>query len=145
MNSAALGTPGLLLIYDGQCRFCVAGASRLAAMARRGTIQRIDLHDRAALARRPQAPQNPDASALLLVAPDGHVAAGAEAIALALGTRAGWRLVTWIYWLPVVRQVTDAMYRLVARNRYRIMGRVPDTGVCADGACRVDGSGPGRS
>lgn len=118
-------------------------------MARPGTIERIDLHDHAALARHPHAPQRPDASTLRLVAPDGHIAAGAEAIALALGTRPLWRLITWVYWLPVVRQLTDAIYRLVARHRFKIMGRVgtggaggtgddADAAACETGACRIE-------
>jgi predicted DCC family thiol-disulfide oxidoreductase YuxK len=121
----------LLLLYDGECRFCVAGSTRLAAMA-----------------RHPHAPQNPDASTLRLVSPDGHVAEGAEAVALALGTRPLWRLVTWVYWLPVVRPMTDAVYRVIARHRFKIMGRVAGraggtgeiggAGGCEDGVCRVE-------
>ncbi len=133
----------MLLLYDGECRFCIASSRRLAAMARPGTIERIDLHDHAALRRHPCAPQNPDAGTIRLVMPDGRVAVGAEAIALALGTRPLWRLVTWVYRLPGVRQLADAAYRVVARHRFTIMGRVGDaggrgSGGCESGACRIE-------
>ena len=107
----------LLLIYDGQCRFCERGSSRLVAMSRPGAIERIDRHDAAALARHEHLPLSTDSGAIHLVMPDGRMASGAEAVARALGTRPLWRLVVWLYWVPVVRQICDAAYRLVARNR----------------------------
>lgn len=138
----------MLLLYDGECRFCIASSRRLAAMARPGAIERIDLHDHAALARHPYAPQNPDAGSIRLVYANGRVAAGAEAVALALSTRPLWRTITWVYWLPGVRQLADALYGLVARHRFKIMGRVAEQGRsgggCESGACRIEPIEPRR-
>lgn len=136
----------MLLLYDGQCRFCIAASLRLAAMARPGAIERIDLHDHAALARHPHAPQSPDASTIRLVAPDGRVATGVEALALALGTRPLWRPIVWVHRLPIVRPLADAIYRAVAKRRFRIMGRVGagGDGGCESGACRVESVEPRR-
>lgn len=126
-----------LLLYDGECRFCIAGSTRLAAMARPGLIERVDLRDRALLARYPSIPSDVDYSALRLVMPNGRMSSGAEAIALALGSRPVWKLITWLYWVPGIRQVTDALYRWVARNRFRVMGRT--TPGCESGACALPG------
>jgi predicted DCC family thiol-disulfide oxidoreductase YuxK len=67
-----------------------------------------------------------------LVSADGEIATGAEAVNRALATRPAWRLVTWVYWVPGIKQGSDWMYRVVARNRYRIMGKA---GACESGAC----------
>lgn len=124
-----------LLLYDGECRFCIAGSARLAAMARPGLVERVDLRDPAAMARHPSIPHNVDFSAIRLVTPDGRMSSGAEAIARALGSRPAWKMVTWLYWAPGIRQLTDAAYRWVARNRFRIMGRAAPS--CDSGSCAL--------
>lgn len=127
--------PGpLLLIYDGRCRFCIAGTRRLLALARRNAIHLVDLHDRDELARHPHAPQDPDDSTIRLVTPDGRVATGAEAIARALATRPAWRPIAMLYYIPGLRQALEALYRFIARHRYKVMGR---TDPCDSGACRL--------
>jgi predicted DCC family thiol-disulfide oxidoreductase YuxK len=135
MPSPAPAQAKWLLLYDGECRFCIAGSTRLAAMARPGLIERVDLRDRAAMARHPSIPRDVDLSAIRLVTPDGRMSSGAEAIARALGTRPAWKLVTWLYWVPGIRQLTDAAYGWVARNRFRIMGRAAP--ICESGSCAL--------
>lgn len=70
--------------------------------------------------------------ALQLVSADGEIASGAAAVNRVLATRRVWRLITWLYWVPGIRQNTDALYKVVARNRYRIMGKAEtcETGTC---------------
>lgn len=135
MPSPAPAQARWLLLYDGECRFCIAGSTRLVAMARPGLIERVDLRDRSALDRYPSVPRDVDLSAIRLVTPDGRMSSGAEAIARALGTRPAWKLVTWLYWVPGIRQLTDAAYRWVARNRLRIMGRAAPS--CDSGSCAL--------
>jgi len=125
-----------LLLYDGRCRFCAAGSARLMALSRPGAVERVDRHDDAAVARHPHAPRNTDPGAIQLVMPDGRVFSGAEAVARTLGTRPIWKALVWVYWLPVVKQLCDAAYRLVARNRYRLMGKRGTA--CDSGACEVE-------
>jgi predicted DCC family thiol-disulfide oxidoreductase YuxK len=122
----------MFLLYDGSCRFCTAGSQRLLRLARPGVIRRISNKDDAAMARLPDAAKAGISSALQLVSPDGEVSSGAEAVNRVLATRPLWRLITWIYWLPGIKQLNDWLYKLVARHRYKIMGRVAecDTGSC---------------
>ena len=124
----------LALLYDGTCRFCTAGQARLMRFARPGLITPVNSKDPAELARFPQVTAAAANRALQLVSHDGDLAQGAEAIARALNTRPAWKLVTWIYWVPILRQVFDGMYAFVAKNRYRIAGRVSP---CEGGACEL--------
>lgn len=137
MSAATPASSRWLLLYDGDCRLCVGGSDRLVSLARPGLIELVNLRDRAALARHPAIPPDVDFSALRLVTPDGRMTSGAEAIALVLGTRRWWRLITWLYWVPGLRQLTDATYRWVARNRFRILGRVNPEHVCESGTCSL--------
>lgn len=125
-------TAPLVVLYDGECRFCTAGAARLARLARPGALQMVSSKDPDQLARFPQVTQAAANRALQLVTPNGRVYSGAAAIAAALNTRPAWRLVTWLYRVPGIRQLTDALYALVAANRYRIAGRLDpcDSGTC---------------
>jgi predicted DCC family thiol-disulfide oxidoreductase YuxK len=125
----------MYLLYDGSCKFCTAGSERLARMCAPGTVVRVSNKDEAGMARLPEAARAGIGGALQLVSPDGEVAAGAEAVNRALHTRGVWRLVTWAYWLPGVRQVCDRMYGQVAKRRYRIMGKVEGAGGCDTGSC----------
>jgi predicted DCC family thiol-disulfide oxidoreductase YuxK len=48
-------------------------------------------------------------------------------------------MVGWIalgYYLPGIRQLCDALYRWVARNRYRLFRKQAEP-ECASGACAV--------
>ena len=106
----------------------------MARMCAAGTVVRVSNKDEAGMARLPERARAGIGGALQLVSPDGEVASGAEAVNRALATRGVWRLVTWTYWVPGIKQVCDWMYGVVARNRYKIMGRVES---CETGACGV--------
>ena len=120
-----------VLVYDGACRFCVGQAERLARLAG-GRVQLESFRDPGVLERHPRLTRAACERAAQLVEPDGRVRTGAEAIVHALARRAGLAPLKWLYHLPVVRQVSDLGYRLVARNRFRLQGEV-----CADDACRL--------
>ena len=104
-----------LLIYDGQCSFCLWWLARW--QARIG--DRIDYApSQEAASRYPALAPERFAHAVQLVETDGTVYEGAEAAfrALARAPRGGRPL--WAYrHLPGVRATTEAGYRFVARHR----------------------------
>jgi predicted DCC family thiol-disulfide oxidoreductase YuxK len=120
-----------VVIYDGACRFCIRQAARLARLTG-GRVRLESFREPGVLERYPGLDLAACEQALQLVEPDGHIAAGADAVARALALRPLFRPVTWLYRLPILRQLVDALYRVVARNRFRLPG---DT--CADEACGV--------
>jgi len=120
-----------VLVYDGRCRICVREAARLA----RWTGDRVRLasfRDPAVLARHPGLSPAACEEAIHLVDRDGRVSRGAQAIARALALRPGLAPLTRLYDVPGVARALEALYALVARNRFRLGGEQ-----CADDACRV--------
>lgn len=129
--------PRPVLLYDGSCRFCIAGKTRLLRLAAPGSITPVNSKDPGALARYPQVSDAAANRALQLVHPDGRVDSGAAAICSVLETRPAWRTLTWLYRVPGIRQLTDALYAVIARNRYRIAGRAGAGSPCDSGACEA--------
>ncbi len=121
------------ILYDGHCRFCTAGARKLALLMRRGSVELVDFQQPGALDRFPGISYEACMERMYLVTPDGRVFGGAEAIAQALATLPGVGRLALLYYVPGIRQLLDRLYRLIAANRYRIMGRAVAAGECADG------------
>lgn len=65
------------------------------------------------------------------ITPGGEVRGGAAAVNAALAHVWWARPIAFLYRLPGLRQLEDAAYRWVARNRYRFPGVTP---ACEDGA-----------
>jgi predicted DCC family thiol-disulfide oxidoreductase YuxK len=123
-----------VVLYDGRCRFCVAGARRLFALARPGAVEMKDFQQPGVLAAYPQVSYEACMRAMQLITADGRVHEGAEAVARVLMTRKILGLPARLYFVPGLRQIADALYAWVARNRYRLRGRAES---CEDGACAL--------
>ena len=138
MTPDPVGSPAsahYAILYDGHCRFCTAGARKLASWMRRNSVELVDFQQPGALARFPGLSYEACMQRMYLVAPDGRVFGGAEAVARAVGTLpvVGWA--AFLYYVQGIRQLLDRLYRLIAANRYRIMGRAVAAGECAEGTC----------
>ena len=120
------------LLYDGTCRFCVAQARRLKQLSG-PSVQAESLYAEGLRNRFPMLPQpGPDGKVgeIKFVDDRGRMSGGAEAIARALMTRRGpfgWG--ARLYFVPGLRQLSNAVYRAIARRRYRL------SGICDD--CRI--------
>src|SRR5262249_38180212 len=68
--------------------------------------------------------------ALQYVDARGRVYAGAEAAVRAVGLRPLGKL-AYVYFVPGLRQLADAIYKVVARNRYKLAGTTCEDGTCA--------------
>jgi predicted DCC family thiol-disulfide oxidoreductase YuxK len=117
-----------VLIYDGHCHFCRRQALRLSAWS--GVRLRLEsFHDPGVLERYPKLTRQSCEEAMQLVRPDGEIFSGAAAAAEALRLNPVFRWVAWIYYVPGIKQLSDAIYRWIAKNRYRFGG------TCTDGSC----------
>ena len=121
-----------MLLYDGHCRFCTAQGRNMLRLARPGAIELVSFQEEGVLARFHGLTHEACMKAMQLVAPDGRVFSGAEAAVRALGTRAIGKL-AYIYYVPLIRQLADLIYWIIAKNRYRLGGKVE----CADDACAL--------
>lgn len=135
ISTEATTPPGRnVVLYDGNCRLCVAASARLVRLARPGTMERRNFRDVAVLDAFPGVTPEACEVAMHLVLADGRVFAGAEAAARAFGTRPVLGVLARLYYVPGVRQLADVVYRWIARNRFRWFGRASH---CDDGTCKL--------
>jgi predicted DCC family thiol-disulfide oxidoreductase YuxK len=107
-----------LCIYDGDCGFC----SRCVSWASNRSDVRFEPFQRADLAAH-GITEDAAATAVHCVGSDGHVTRGAAAVAAVLRECGrGWALLAILMRLPVIRNVAEVGYGLVARNRHRLPG-----------------------
>jgi len=123
-------TPGpeRILIYDGQCRFCVTakeGLERLEGARLGGKVRFVPYQSEEAarcLGSEYQ-PGRPDVA--FLVDTDGRVSRGLDAFLPMLPGLRGGRMLLALMRIPVLKPLADLAYRVVARYRYRWFGQVP--------------------
>lgn len=140
MSATTLRTqpPGrYVVLYDGHCRFCTAGAKKLLGWMGKVDVELADFQAAGVLDRFPGLTYEMCMERLHLVTPAGQVFAGAEALARAAGTRPVLGKVAYVYFVPGLRQLVDGLYGIIATHRYRLMGRVIAEGKCAGGTCSL--------
>ncbi|MCC6998603.1 MAG: DUF393 domain-containing protein [Deltaproteobacteria bacterium] len=125
-----------IALYDGHCKFCTAQAKNLLRVAPTGTIELSSFQDSGVLDAFPGVTYDACMRSMHLIAPDGRVYEGAEAIMQAVARRGLLLPLARLYYLPGLRLLADSVYALVAANRYRLMGKAVATGECSD-ACAV--------
>jgi len=125
-----------VVLYDGLCKFCVAGMKRLLALARPGAIEPVNFQESGVLDRFPGISHEACMRQMYLVTPEGKVYGGFEAAVRALATRPVLGRLAYAYYLPGVRWLCDCLYAAIARHRYRILGKVTE-GDCPEGACAL--------
>ena len=126
-----------VVLYDGLCRFCVAGAKKLQRLARPGALDLVNFQEPGALDRFPGIPRDSCMRQMHLVTPTGRVYGGLEAAVQAVATRPVLGRAAYLYYLPGLRWLLDRLYALIAANRYRIMGRAVAAGECEGGTCAL--------
>lgn len=105
------------LLYDADCGFCTRSASWLSAWGVPGvrSLQSVDLPALGVDAERAS-------REIPAVLRSGRVVYGASAIGHALGAGPAWcRVVGWLVRGPLLWP-SSALYRVVARYRYRLPG-----------------------
>ncbi|PYS93764.1 MAG: hypothetical protein DMF50_13135 [Acidobacteria bacterium] len=134
--SAPLRRPYTVL-YDGDCAFCTRWRDRMARRDRRGRIEWLSVHDPSVGARFPGLDREDAMRQMYVHAPDGTLFKGADGWRELFGVLDGLRWLAALGRLPGAAAVMRAVYRYIAARRYRLS--------CAGAACRLPGSGPGRS
>ena len=116
-----------VLVYDGDCAFCTRCARVLERIGPDAEIVALQFTDLAELGITDE--QATDAVQWVQI--DGTVRSGHEAIAAMLNTAGRiWRIIGRMVLVPGISWMAARVYRLVARNRYRLPG---GTSACAGG------------
>lgn len=127
-SAARSGRPAV--IFDGDCAFCIAQATRLQRWLG-GRVRLESFRDPGVIERYPGLTAAACEQALQLVETDGRISSGAEAVARSLRLRPGLAPLARLYYLPGIRQLANWGYAVVARNRFRLRGNA------CEGACRL--------
>lgn len=136
-----MNLPRLTLYFDSQCRLCATEMARLRLWDRRGALAFVDI---AADGFDP-APLGVDLAALdrelHAMTAEGRLLKGIDSIVAAY-TLAGRGWIVLPLRLRALRGLWSALYRRLARNRYRVSDLLGfGSGQrCAGGACTVSGS-----
>jgi predicted DCC family thiol-disulfide oxidoreductase YuxK len=117
------------VLYDGHCRFCTTQARNLARLTKAGALELVSFQDPGVLERFPGVTHDMCMRAMQLITTHGRVYSGFEAAVHAVGPLA------YIYYVPGIRLLCDAAYWVIAKNRYRLMGKAAKD--CPDGACQL--------
>ena len=124
------------LVFDGTCGFCTRSLTWAQRLDRRGRITPLASQQPGVAERFGLTPQDV-ATAVWAIDAAGRRHRGAAAVNAALAAAVGTSLPVRIYRLPIVRQLQDAVYALVARHRSRLPGVTPwcerHPGACAAG------------
>jgi predicted DCC family thiol-disulfide oxidoreductase YuxK len=120
-----------VVIYDGECRFCVDQVQRLKRMDRNGAFEFVPRQDPAVDQRFPILTTVDFNSGLRLVEPDGSVFAGADAFYQMARVLPSTRAFAWLYHVPGVRPIAHRVYAWIAANRKKL-GKT-----CENDACKI--------
>jgi predicted DCC family thiol-disulfide oxidoreductase YuxK len=121
-----------IVLFDGVCGMCNAIVSFLVRVDRRRAFRYAPLQGTTAEELRRAHPEIPGGLESMVLVDDGVVFLRMKAVAR--GARYlpwPWKIGYAIFWLP--RWLSDPLYNLVARVRYRVFGKRE--------ACRVPGPG----
>ena len=130
-----------ILIFDGECRFCIAQVERLKRLAisqkqaKNPPIVAMPLQNDDLLAA-VHVSHDEAMKAMHLVTRDGRIYRGVEGFVQALRHRPILGKLAKLYYVPGIKQLADLGYRLIARYRYLIMGRAVARGEC-HGSCAI--------
>jgi predicted DCC family thiol-disulfide oxidoreductase YuxK len=113
-----------VLVFDGRCGMCTRVCGRLARLNRTGQL-RIEPNQAPGMAERLGVPADRLSESAWWLDSSGAVFAGAKAMNAALSAALGTPLPLWIYRLPGVGAVQNAIYRWVVAHRYRFRGVTP--------------------
>ncbi len=114
-----------VLIYDGDCGICGRVADVVRRLDRRARLAVLPWQTPGLLEQTGLTPAQ-CAEAVWVVYPDGRQYRAAAAANRALRELGGlWRVLSWLYIVPGIRQTEDIAYRWVARNRHRLPGASP--------------------
>jgi predicted DCC family thiol-disulfide oxidoreductase YuxK len=121
------------MLFDGNCRVCTGQAELVARYNDAGLLEILDMNSAAARARFPQVSPEAAQRELHLVAPDGTLHRGAEAVRETLLRLPSLRGLGELLRLPGAMTLARPVYAWVARNRYLLGGRADP---CEDGTCK---------
>jgi predicted DCC family thiol-disulfide oxidoreductase YuxK len=108
------------LVYDGDCRLCTRSVDLIASWDQGGAVEIVPYQRGGVRERFPWIPDEDYGEAMQLIGPGNETWSGAAAAERLVLVLPGGRPLGCLFALPFARPLADRVYRLVARNRYRL-------------------------
>jgi len=118
------------VLYDGDCRFCIARVAEIKAWDTSNSMEYIPRQDTSCDERFPALTGLPLDDGIVFIATDGHMSVAADAmyeIARLLPPTRGF---AWLYQVPILKQLAQIGYRIIAANRKRL-GKTCEGDICS--------------
>ena len=114
-----------LLIYDGNCRLCVAAKEGLdrAGIGEAG-VRMIPYESQEAMTVLGERYRPGPPSMAYLISPAGGVSQGIDAFLPLMHGLPGGKFVRWMLQWSITRRLAERVYCWIARHRYRLFGAV---------------------
>jgi predicted DCC family thiol-disulfide oxidoreductase YuxK len=123
-----------VVLYDGACRLCTSQAKNLSKLSNGKVVSRALQTE---LKHFPNLSETEALKEIKLIDEKGRVYGGAEALVKLINYgQPVWGKLLYPYYIPGIRQLANVSYAWVARNRYKLFGKLPED-ACEDGACSV--------
>ena len=111
-----------IVVFDGVCNFCNASVRFILERDRSRVFRFAALQSSAGRALLERHGFDPlDADTFVLVEGEECRVRSDAAIAVMRRLPLPWRLLAWLRWIP--KPLRDAVYRVIARNRYQWFGK----------------------
>ncbi len=105
------------LVYDGGCSVCQTSVDWIQSWDARGVIECVAFQDPSVADRFPALSPESLEKQIHLVAADGGVTLGAEAVEQLFRVVDGAPRLGWLFRVPGARAIARLVYRVFARNR----------------------------
>lgn len=120
--TSAEDTPHPIVLFDGVCNLCNGSVQFLLKRDPQGLFRFASLQSEAGRSLMRRHGLDPEALSSVVVIDDGRVwRESSAALRIARYLPGGWKLLRVFAVVP--RPLRDAVYRLIARNRYRWFGK----------------------
>ena len=129
-----MGAAKPVIVYDGECNFCIAQIERIRQMDSKNQFEYLPRQDPSADKRFPVLQSIDFNTGMRLIMPAGTNYAGADAIYQIARRLPGINIIAWLYCVPGINQIAKAVYAWVAKNRGRLSGLS-----CKSETCDVHG------
>jgi predicted DCC family thiol-disulfide oxidoreductase YuxK len=123
-----------VLIYDGDCRFCLQQVTKLANWDSQGRLSFLPLQDPYVSDQYPDLDRDELMKEMLLITTAGDRYRGVDAAREIVQHLPPLRWLKFWFGVPGAMSISRVFYRIIARWRYRIWGRVNP---CDHGTCDI--------
>jgi predicted DCC family thiol-disulfide oxidoreductase YuxK len=111
-----------VILFDGVCNLCNGAVQFIIRRDKRNIFRFASLQSEAAKKLLSSVEMPPDRLDSIILIRNHQVYRESDAaVEIAREFSGGWKLLSWFRILP--KFLRDAMYRLIARNRYRLFGK----------------------